>query len=459
MLSLSAQVFDVVVQETQGSKRLNLENCGKYKLFVTMASLGLEDLKSREIIGRWHFEFIRRYGFTKSRNLFTIEAGRRCETGEGTFDFHIVGNPKALTLAIDNATKAKHSRTMTSQLTHGLEQNNSSKEPPAKVRDSTKSVKTSRKSELSRKSSDSLSSDNSKENQSEDDTQTPSTLQLSFKNSLEATISSHPTSPKPQKEGSGKEKKRGFSFPWRRDKSEKKDQQKGQEGNEGHKSQEIENESSDLYDEPELNKSNKASMKLKKAEPIYDEAGDHGNTSPGGHPPVYSEPTKVKSEAWKKQGANQEHHEEDYKKIKDAALKDGGNLPHLPDRPYDEDEEETYDRVALKADSKPRKPSKPALAAPEHIYGIGSGKNIEDIDDEGDYASADFDNEQVAINKTVKTPEPDEENDYEFENVDDDTYADTMNPSEDYADAMSCIRSDPPPRDPPPRPQLYEDVA
>lgn len=442
----SAQVFDVVAQETEASKRLNLENCGKFKLFVTMASLGLEDSKTHEIKCKWHFEFIRRYGFTKSRNLFTIEAGRRCETGEGTFDFHIVGNPKALTLAIDNATKAKQSRTVTSTLTRNIEPDNT-KEQPAKVRDSAKSVKSRASEPLTRKSADSLNLENSKGSQSEDETQTPSNLHLSFKNSLEATISHHPTSPKPQKEGSSKEKKRGFSFPWKKDKGEKKDSNKSLEGSENSKG--TDNEPTDLYDEPLVPVSSKPSVKVKKSEPIYDEAGENNNTVPSVRPPVYTEPAKQKTESSrKKQG------------VEETATKDGRNMPSIPDRKYEEeeDDDETYDHVELKAEnSNPRKP-KEALALPEHIYGIGSGKKIEDIDDD-DYACADFpENEQKVVTaKAAKPSEQEEENDYEFENVDeDDTYADTMNPSEDYADAMSCVRTEPTPK---PRPQLYEDVS
>lgn len=398
-----------------------------------MASLGLEDSKTREIQGRWHFEFIRRYGFTKSRNLFTIEAGRRCETGEGSFDFHVVGNPKALTLAIDNALKTKQTKPLTSRL--HMESEN--KEVAAKSRDSLKSNKRSSDT-LTRKSSDSLKLEVSKDAPSEGEIQTPSTLQPGFKNSLEEKIGNHPTSPKPPKEGSTKEKKRGFSFPWKKDKGDKKENHKTQEGS----------DPSDLYDEPEIPAAgNKSSIKYKKSEPIYDEAVGNNNTAPSSLPPVYTEPQKARNEAWRKQGVVEEHHEEDYKKIKDAALKDGGNVPQIPERTYEGDE--MYDRVDLKISSKGQRP-KPTDSG-EHIYGIGSGKNIEDIDD-GDYASADFPENEI----TVTTSEPVEENDYEFENDDeDDTYADTINPSEEYADAVSCIRSQPLKE----RPQLYEDVS
>lgn len=188
---------------------------------------------------------------------------------------------------------------------------------------------------------------------------------------------------------------------------------------------------------------------MKKSEPIYDEAGENNNTVPSVRPPVYTEPAKQKTESSrKKQG------------VEETATKDGRNMPSIPDRKYEEeeDDDETYDHVELKAEnSNPRKP-KEALALPEHIYGIGSGKKIEDIDDD-DYACADFpENEQKVVTaKAAKPSEQEEENDYEFENVDeDDTYADTMNPSEDYADAMSCVRTEPTPK---PRPQLYEDVS
>lgn len=100
---LSAQVFDVVVQETEGSKRLNLENCGQYKLYVTMASIGLGDYDKREVKVKWRFEYIRRYGF-HSRTLFSLEAGRRCETGEGFFNFLVHQNQEHLTSALDKAT-------------------------------------------------------------------------------------------------------------------------------------------------------------------------------------------------------------------------------------------------------------------------------------------------------------------------------------------------------------------
>lgn len=86
---------------------MNLENCGKFKFFVIMVFLGFEDLKIYEIKCKWYFEFIRRYGFIKLRNLFIIEVGRRCEIGEGIFDFYIVGNFKVLILVIDNVIKFK----------------------------------------------------------------------------------------------------------------------------------------------------------------------------------------------------------------------------------------------------------------------------------------------------------------------------------------------------------------
>lgn len=97
-------MFDVVVQETEGSKRLNLENCREYKLYVTMDSIGLGDYDKREIKIRWRLEFIRRYGF-HSRTLFSLEAGRRCETGEGFFNFLVRQNQEHLTSALDNATR------------------------------------------------------------------------------------------------------------------------------------------------------------------------------------------------------------------------------------------------------------------------------------------------------------------------------------------------------------------
>uniref|UniRef100_K1QEK2 Docking protein 3 n=1 Tax=Magallana gigas TaxID=29159 RepID=K1QEK2_MAGGI len=97
-----AQVFDVGVQETETSRRLNLENGANYKLFVTKDSIDLGDFNRQEIKIKWPLKYIRRYGF-HTRNLFMLEAGRRCETGEGCFNFFIDRNQKELKMAIDNA--------------------------------------------------------------------------------------------------------------------------------------------------------------------------------------------------------------------------------------------------------------------------------------------------------------------------------------------------------------------
>lgn len=95
-------MFDVGVKETETSRRLNLENGANYKLFVTKDSIDLGDFNRQEIKIKWPLKYIRRYGF-HTRNLFMLEAGRRCVTGEGCFNFFIDRNQKELKMAIDNA--------------------------------------------------------------------------------------------------------------------------------------------------------------------------------------------------------------------------------------------------------------------------------------------------------------------------------------------------------------------
>ncbi|RZF32935.1 hypothetical protein LSTR_LSTR017289, partial [Laodelphax striatellus] len=54
-----------------------------YTLVVTPSALQLRDVSEQAILFTWPYRFIRRYGYRAGK--FTFEAGRKCESGEGTF--------------------------------------------------------------------------------------------------------------------------------------------------------------------------------------------------------------------------------------------------------------------------------------------------------------------------------------------------------------------------------------
>lgn len=73
-------VFSVRVVETEASRRCGLS--GKsYTLIVAAETIKLMDGDS--VLYTWPYRFIRRYGYREGK--FTFEAGRKCESGEGSF--------------------------------------------------------------------------------------------------------------------------------------------------------------------------------------------------------------------------------------------------------------------------------------------------------------------------------------------------------------------------------------
>ncbi|XP_076001921.1 uncharacterized protein dok1a [Genypterus blacodes] len=75
--------FLVVVQKTDAAARCDLE--GKYWIQIGKESLVLKETQTKNIVREWPYHLLRRYG---NDNLtLTIEAGRRCDTGPGTFIF------------------------------------------------------------------------------------------------------------------------------------------------------------------------------------------------------------------------------------------------------------------------------------------------------------------------------------------------------------------------------------
>ncbi|KAG7235896.1 hypothetical protein INR49_002094, partial [Caranx melampygus] len=75
--------FRVVVQRTDAAIRCGLQ--GSYWLQVGQQALLLKDTQKKSVVREWPYELLRRYG--KDKMVFTIEAGRRCDSGPGTFTF------------------------------------------------------------------------------------------------------------------------------------------------------------------------------------------------------------------------------------------------------------------------------------------------------------------------------------------------------------------------------------
>ncbi|XP_069773551.1 docking protein 2-like isoform X2 [Narcine bancroftii] len=75
--------FLVTVRKTEAADRCHL--LGTFMLGVEEDGLELRDLKSGEVLHNWPYRFLRRFGRDKA--TFSFEAGRRCASGEGSFEF------------------------------------------------------------------------------------------------------------------------------------------------------------------------------------------------------------------------------------------------------------------------------------------------------------------------------------------------------------------------------------
>ncbi|XP_075580243.1 docking protein 2 [Pelecanus crispus] len=77
------QEFEVTVRATESSERCRL--WGRYILRAGEEVLELQDFQTLEILYSWPYHFLRRFGRDKA--TFSFEAGRRCASGEGNFEF------------------------------------------------------------------------------------------------------------------------------------------------------------------------------------------------------------------------------------------------------------------------------------------------------------------------------------------------------------------------------------
>ncbi|KAM9694474.1 docking protein 3 [Trichechus inunguis] len=75
--------FPVVVQKTEAATRCQLK--GPYLLALGQDAIQLKDPSGLQALYTWPYHFLRKFGSQKG--VFSFEAGRRCDSGEGLFAF------------------------------------------------------------------------------------------------------------------------------------------------------------------------------------------------------------------------------------------------------------------------------------------------------------------------------------------------------------------------------------
>ncbi|KAM7393545.1 hypothetical protein PAMP_020408 [Pampus punctatissimus] len=110
-----ASEFWVVVQRTDAAIRCGLQ--GSYWLQVGQESLILKETQKMNIVREWPYELLRRYG--KDRLALSIEAGRRCNSGPGTFTFETQQAEKIFSLIQSTIKQKTSSVTSGNQIEEG----------------------------------------------------------------------------------------------------------------------------------------------------------------------------------------------------------------------------------------------------------------------------------------------------------------------------------------------------
>ncbi|XP_068612010.1 docking protein 1b [Brachionichthys hirsutus] len=94
--------FWVIVQRTEASDRCGL--VGGYWLKAGTDVLMLKEPKARKDVLVWPYKLLRRYG--RDRVMFSFEAGRRCDSGPGSFTFDTKQGNEIFTL-VDRAIQSQ----------------------------------------------------------------------------------------------------------------------------------------------------------------------------------------------------------------------------------------------------------------------------------------------------------------------------------------------------------------
>lgn len=97
----------VQIIETEASIRCGLKPGTVYELVVELSQIVLQ--QDNNILFLWPFKHVRRYGYTS--NSFSIEAGSKCDTGEGLFIFRGHKSIQMYNQIIANVTKIKQLKT------------------------------------------------------------------------------------------------------------------------------------------------------------------------------------------------------------------------------------------------------------------------------------------------------------------------------------------------------------
>lgn len=75
--------YDVVLRENEVVQKLNLK--GMYRLVITDKNVEIRDKTTKKVAAHWPLMLLRKYG--RDKQEFSLEAGRRCQTGPGMFFF------------------------------------------------------------------------------------------------------------------------------------------------------------------------------------------------------------------------------------------------------------------------------------------------------------------------------------------------------------------------------------
>lgn len=109
------QDFWIVIQRTEAATRCGLQ--GAYWLEVGQEMLHLREPHKKSVVREWPYELLRRYG--KDKLTFSIEAGRRCDTGPGTFTFETPQAEKIFLLIQSSIRRKTSSATPSNQSQEG----------------------------------------------------------------------------------------------------------------------------------------------------------------------------------------------------------------------------------------------------------------------------------------------------------------------------------------------------